>query len=344
MSKVGQLERITQNRVVKLFQQLGYSYLGNWDTRANNRNIEPDLLSKWLQQQGASKTLIDKTLRELDKAATLGEGQNLYDANKAVYRLLRYGVKVKEGAGEQNQTIWLIDWKQPENNHFAIAQEVTIKGENKKRPDIVLYVNGIALGILELKRSSIAIGEGIRQNLDNQKKDFIRPFFTTLQLIMAGNDTQGLQYGTIETPEKYYLQWKETADNSLDSHLGLLCNKARFLEIIHDFIVFDSGIKKTCRHNQYFGIQAAQQHIQRREGGIIWHTQGSGKTLVMVWLAKWIRENVTNTRVLIVSDRTELDEQIEKVFKGVEEDIYRTVSGANLFVTLNEPIPLTEFC
>ncbi len=176
MSIVGQLERITQNRVVKLFQQLGYSYLGNWDTRANNRNIEPDLLSKWLQQQGASDNLIDKTLRELDKAATLGEGQNLYDANKAVYRLLRYGVKVKEGAGQQNKTICLIDWKQPENNHFAIAQEVTIKGENKKRPDIVLYVNGIALGILELKRSSIAIGEGIRQNLDNQKKAFIRPF------------------------------------------------------------------------------------------------------------------------------------------------------------------------
>ncbi len=343
MSKVGQLERITQNRVVNLFQQLGYSYLGNWDTRANNRNIEPDLLSKWLQPQGASKNLIDKTLRELDKAATLGEGQNLYDANKAVYRLLRYGVKVKEGAGQQNQTIWLIDWKHPENNHFAIAQEVTIKGENKKRPDIVIYVNGIALGILELKRSSIVIGEGIRQNLDNQKKAFIRPFFTTLQLVMAGNDTQGLRYGTIETPEKYYLQWKEAIansfDNLLDNHLSLLCNQTRFLEIIHDFIVFDSGTKKTCRHNQYFGIQAAQQHIQRREGGIIWHTQGSGKSLVMVWLAKWIRENVTDARVLVVTDRTELDEQIEKVFKGVDEDIYRTVSGANLLVTLNQTTP-----
>jgi len=292
-----------------------------------------------LQQQGASDNLIDKTLRELDKAATFGEGQNLYDANKAIYHLLRYGVKVKEGAGQPNKTIWLIDWKQPENNHFAIAQEVTIKGEIKKRPDIVLYVNGIALGILELKRSSIAIGEGIRQNLDNQKKAFIRPFFTTLQLAMAGNDTQGLRYGTIETPEKYYLQWKESVDNSLDSHLSLLRNKTRFLEIIHDFIVFDSGTKKTCRPNQYFGIQAAQQYIQRHEGGIIWHTQGSGKSLVMVWLAKWIRKNVTDARALIITDRTELDEQIEKVFKGVDEDIYRTVSGANLLVTLNKTTP-----
>ncbi len=344
MGIVGQKERITQNRVVRLFQeQLKYTYLGNWETRDRNRNIEADLLSQWLKRQAVSDILITKTLRELDQAAVLGEGQNLYDANKAVYRLLRYGVKVKEGAGQQNKTVWLIDWKHPENNDFAIAEEVTIKGENKKRPDIVLYVNGIALAILELKRSSVAIGEGIRQNLDNQKKTFIRPFFTTMQLVMAGNDTQGLRYGTIETPEKYYLQWKEAGNNPFDSpldwHLSLLYNKTRLLEIIHDFIVFDSGIKKTCRHNQYFGIQEAQEYIQRREGGIIWHTQGSGKSLIMVWLAKWIRENVTDARVLIITDRTELDEQIEKVFKGVDEDIYRTTSSTNLLDTLNRTAP-----
>ena len=111
------------------------------------------------------------------------------------------------------------------------------------------------------------------------------------------------------------------------------------LQIIHDFIVFDAGIKKTCRHNQFFGIEAAKRHIARREGGIIWHTQGSGKSLTMVWLAKWIRENVKDARVLIVTDRTELDEQIEKVFTGVEEDIYRTKSGADLVATLNQPNP-----
>ncbi|MCF7237002.1 type I restriction endonuclease subunit R [Escherichia coli] len=239
--------------------------------------------------------------------------------------------------------MWLIDWKNPEANDFAIAEEVSIKGENKKCPDIVLYVNGIALGVIELKRSSVSVSEGIRQNLDNQKKDFIRNFFTTMQLVMAGNDTQGLRYGTIETPEKYYLEWKEEIENGyshkLDFHLSRVCNKARFLQIIHDFIVFDAGIKKTCRHNQFFGIEAAKRHIARREGGIIWHTQGSGKSLTMVWLAKWIRENVKDARVLIVTDRTELDEQIEKVFTGVEEDIYRTKSGADLVATLNQPNP-----
>ena len=105
--------------------------------------------------------------------------------------------------GEQHQTVWLIDWENPANNHFGIAEEVTVVGENTKRPDIVLYVNGIALGVLELKRSTVLVSEGIRQNLDNQRGEFICPFFSTVQLIMAGNETEGLRYGVIETPEKH---------------------------------------------------------------------------------------------------------------------------------------------
>ena len=218
---------------------------------------------------------------------------------------------------------------------------MTFFGENEKRPDIVLYINGIALGVLELKRSTISVSEGIRQNLANQDNRFIRPFFSTIQIIMAGNDSQGVYYASIETPEKYYLRWKEKGniDNLLDQHLSQLCEKNRFLEFIHYFIVFDSGIKKLCRHNQYFGVKAAQPFIQRREGGIIWHTQGSGKSLIMVWLAKWIRENLQDSRVLIVTDRTELDDQIETVFTGVEEKIKRTTSGADLISKLNDNRP-----
>jgi type I restriction enzyme R subunit len=266
-----------------------------------------------------------------------------------VYEKLRYGVKVKPELGENTVTVWLIDWQNPDNNHFAIAEEVTVKGAdlanaakaNTKRPDVVLYVNGIALGVLELKRSTVSVAEGIRQNLDNQKKEFIQPFFSTLQWVMAGNDSEGLRYGTIETPEKYYRKWVEESGkyadepNLLDRNLLQVCEKRRFLELIHDFVVFDAGTKKLSRQNQYFGVKAAQGFIRRREGGIIWHTQGSGKSLVMVWLAKWIRENRTNARVLIITDRTELDEQIEKVFKGVSEAIYRTTSGADLIDKLN---------
>lgn len=343
MSDIGQVERITQNRIVRLFRNdLGYRYLGNLQD-LKNKNIREQDLKAWLKKRGISDGLIQKTFRKLDSASALGEGRKLYYANKDVYDLLRYGIKDKDGQGEQKQTVWLIDWQNPEENDFAVAEEVSVQGENKKRPDVVLYVNGIALGVIELKRSTVSLTEGIRQNLDNQKKDFIRDFFTTMQLVMAGNDSQGLRYGTIETPEKYYLEWKEELENPyehrLDFHLSLMCNKKRFLQLIHDFIVFDAGVKKACRHNQFFGIEAAKQRVAQREGGIIWHTQGSGKSLTMVWLAKWIRENIINSRVLIVTDRTELDEQIEKVFSGVEETIYRTRSGTDLIHTLNTVNP-----
>jgi type I restriction enzyme R subunit len=342
MTTVGQREALTQKRVLAFFRdELGYSYLGHWKGREGNSNVEEALLTNWLKRQGHGDGIIGKVLFELGKAVALGGSRTLYDANREVHGLLRYGVKVRPEAGAQTETVWLVDWENPGNNDFGVAEEVTVFGVNTKRPDLVLYVNGIALGVLELKRSTVAASEGIRQNLDSQKKEFIRPFYTTVQLVMAGNDTEGLRYGVIETPEKYWLRWKEAeahaqaGDNPLLRELSQMCNKARMLEIVHDFMVFDAGIKKTCRHNQYFGVRAAQERVQRREGGIVWHTQGSGKSLIMVWLAKWIREHVPDSRVLILTDRTELDEQIEKVFKGVSEAIYRTKSGADLVRILN---------
>jgi len=357
MNKVGKRERVTQNRVIKLFKdKLGYEYLGNWHDRENNSNIEEEILRNYLKRKGYNGELINRAVEQLMKAAN-NQINKLYYVNKEVYTLLRYGIQVKENAGENKQTVRFINWEDPYDNEFAIAEEVSIKGEHKKRPDIVLYVNGIALGILELKRSIVSVSEGIRQNLDNQTSNFIKPFFHTMQMVMAGNDTEGIRYGTIETKEKYYLTWKEDGkatdnlskrieslmnevDYLLDKHLIGLCHKERFLEIIHDFVVFDRGIKKLCRPNQYFGVRAAIKRVKAREGGIIWHTQGSGKSLTMVWLTKWIRENIPDSRVLIITDRDELDKQIEKVFKGVDEDIYRTKSGKDLIEKLNATTPL----
>ena len=342
MDTVGQPEIVTQERVIAFFRDsLGYVYLGNWKDRLDNSNLEEGLLTAWLTRQGCSDKIIAKVMFELQKAVALGGSKTLYDANREVYNLLRYGVKVQPDVGERNVTVWLFDWANPGDNDFAIAEEVTVIGENTKRPDLVMYVNGIAVGVLELKRSTVSVSEGIRQNLDSQKKEFIRPFYSTVQLVMAGNETEGLRYGAIETPEKKWLRWKEAdslpsaGDNMLLRELGQLWGKGRLLEVVHDFIVFDAGIKKVCRHNQYFGVRAAQEHVKRREGGIIWHTQGSGKSLTMVWLAKWIREHVTDARVLLITDRTELDEQIEGVFMGVGEGIHRTKSGADLVRVLN---------
>lgn len=341
MISIGQIERETQNRIVKLFiEQLGYRYLGNWEERGGS-NIEEQELRKYLYAtKKYSKELIDKAIYELNKAAD-NQSDSLYNINKAVYLMLRYGVKVRPESGANTETVEMINWKRWDKNDFTISEEVTVIGENKKRPDIVFYVNGIAVGVIELKRSTISISEGIRQNLDNQKGTFIRNFFATVQLVMAGNDIEGLKYGCIETKEKYYLGWKEESEveNALDRSILQMCNKQRLLEVLNDFIVFDRGIKKLCRQNQYFGVKAAQEHIRRREGGIIWHTQGSGKSLTMVWLTKWIKENITNSRVLVITDREELDDQIEKVYTGVSETIVRTKSGKDLIEKLNAESP-----
>lgn len=342
--EIGQAERQTQNRVVQFFQDvLNYDYLGNWEKRCG-QNIEEDLLRQFLQKQGYSQVLINKAVAELKKVSG-NQSQTLYETNRDVHSLLRYGAKVRPSLGETTRTVYFIDWQNPLNNHFAIAEEVSFtspRSGKTKRPDVVLYVNGIAVGVIELKRSSVSVSEGISQNIGNQRREWIQEFFTTVQFLFAGNDTEGLRYGTIETPEEYYLEWNKKDESfsevvsKLDRQLAQICNKERFLELIHDFIVFDSGIKKVPRHNQYFAVKAAQDYVRNHKSGIIWHTQGSGKSLTMVWLAKWIRENIDNSRILILTDRIELDEQIEKVFKGVSENIYRAKSGRDLLSELNK--------
>src|SRR5664280_2158645 len=227
MSDVGQIERKAQEKVVKLFQEhLGYEYLGNWENREDNTNVEIELLAQNLRARGYDENLINKAILKLTSDASLGGGRDLYEANQDVYRLLRYGVHVKPGIGENTESVWLIDWAKPETNHFAVAEEVTIAGNHAKRPDLVLYVNGIALGTIELKRSKVAVSEGIRQTIGNQKPEFIRSFFTTVQFVMAGNDVEGLRYAVIDMPEKYWLAWREESDieDLLDRSLTQLCS------------------------------------------------------------------------------------------------------------------------
>ena len=343
MNTIAPSERVTQNRIVKLFQdELNYHYLGHWQDRSGNSNIEETLLSDHLTRQNYTPAQITQALYKLRTAANKPT-RSLYDNNKAVYALLYYGIQVKTSPSQPTTTIQLINWKTPETNHFAIAEEVTIQGKKQKRPDIILYINGIAIAIIELKNSRVSIGDGIRQSLTNQQPEFIQSFFSTIQLILAGNDSEGLRYGTIGTEDKYFLTWKEDeTDNTrykLDKYLLKLCNKTRLLDLIHNFILFDAGKKKLPRVHQYFGIKAAQPYIHDRQGGIIWHTQGSGKSITMVLLAKWTLANHPNARIAIVTDRTELDQQIHDVFTDAGETIYRTRSGSDLMAQLSKPTP-----
>jgi len=343
MSTVGQPERATQNRVIDLFRdELDYRYLGDWTDREGNSNIEEKLLAEYLTKSSYSPAQISRALYLL-KIEADNHSRNLYGNNQAVYKLLRYGVPVKTEAGKVTETVHLINWREPEKNDFAIAEEVTLKGNHERRPDLVLYVNGIAVGVIELKNSRVSIGDGIRQSLSNQLPEFNAWFFSTVQYIFAGNDSEGLQYGTIGTQEKYFLKWKEDEQDNrrfkLDKYLLKLCAKERLIELMHDFVLFDSGVKKLPRTHQYFGIKAAQDSVRQRKGGIIWHTQGSGKSIVMVLLAKWMLENNPHARVAIVTDRDELDKQIERVFTEVGEPITRTSSGHDLMSRLGQATP-----
>jgi type I restriction enzyme R subunit len=343
MSSINPIERLTQNRIIALFtQRLGYVYYGNWEERQGNSNFEEKYLKAFLERQGYAEALVQKAISEVVIAAHTSAG-DLYDRNKAFYSLIRYGVKARPDLGEQFETIYPIDWRHPHKNDFGIAEEVTLNGNKTRRPDLVLYINGIAIGVIELKRGTVDIAESVRQCISNWRETFNEQFYTSIQYIFAGNNTQGLRYGTIETGEKYYLAWKEDEEDNtgykLDKYLQRICNKDRFIDLLYNAVIFDAGIKKLPRPHQYHALKAAQEFARRREGGIIWHTQGSGKSLMMVLLGKWILENIDNSRIVILTDRTELDEQIERVFNEVGEQIVRSRSGRDLmeYLTATKP-------
>lgn len=347
-------ERKLQNRVLHwLVDDLKYTYLGNLED-IDNTPVKEELLKANLKKRGYSDDQIKTAISEL-MGKVNNQSDTLYQINRSVYSLLRYGRQGAKDANGHRQTVHYIDWDDISKNDFFVAEEVSVLRFDKvtrKRPDVVLYINGIALGVFELKSSYVSAGKGIRQLLQNQKRENILNFFSTAQFLFAGNEAEGLFYGTINTPEKYYLKWKEDkkATDDLSAEIKMLqdkevnrlrdgvvslCQKERFLSLIHDFVIYDAGIKKVCRHNQYFANIAAHKRIQDGEGGIIWNTQGSGKSLIMVWLTKWIIENITDSHVVIITDRDELDDQIESLFIDVEEKVRRARSCADLRSILN---------
>lgn len=349
-------ERATQDRIAAFLTKaealggLGFRNLGDWSKREGNRGIEPGLLRANLSSRGYSDAQISAALLRLQTAAEV-TGATLYQAGLRSYQLLRYGVSVQTTVSQPHSTVHLIDWANPAANDFALAEEVTLKGGHERRPDLVLYLNGIAIAVIELKRSSVEVGDGIRQLITNQEEIFNAPFFPTVHLLLAGSDAQGLRYGTVGTPEKFFVEWKDEAPpinpqtgDLLDRPVAQMLEKARVLDLIRNFVIFDGGQKKVPRQHQFAGVKAAQERIARREGGVIWHTQGSGKSILMVLIAKWLLEHDPEARVLIITDRDELDKQISGVMRNAgviaaDGPSPRITSRADFVEKLGAPSP-----
>ena len=259
--RIGEAERVTQKNVIDFFKsKLRYDYLGDLRNQ-DNKNIMEDRLKKYLERRGEySDFLIRRAVDELIRVASNFSRGGLMGANKEVYRLLKYGAKVKDETGLE-RTVYFIDFADISRNDYEIAEEVTIKGKHDKRPDLVIYVNGIALAVIELKKSGVSVREGISQNLTNQHAHFVESFFSTIQFCMAGNLSEGLRYGTVYTSAKFYLEWKEdgfrehpeecdetdvtiaeicgTIPEKLYRQIFAMFYKKRFLDLIHNFVIFD---------------------------------------------------------------------------------------------------------
>ncbi len=343
-------EHAVQDRIIALLRErLGYEDLGDLSGR-ENACLDRAALKRFLVgKQKLTPAQADRAIAELAKRMVCTGHGDLYNANKETYLALRYPVPIATEPGKPMKQVYFIDWENPLENTFAVAEEVTVRKQvaanGTRRPDAVVWVNGIALCVIELKKANVSVAEGIRQHYRNQQEGEIPAFFVAAQLLLAGNESEGLKYATTLTPEKYWMGWRELSGPqpgakadalpALDRAFAQMLGKERLLSFIHDGIVFDGGIKKVMRPAQFFALEAAKPRILRKESGIIWHSQGTGKSLTMVWLAQWIKEHRPNARVVIITDRDELDRQITNGFKETGERPYRAKSGADLIATLN---------
>ncbi len=350
-----QREREYQNALIERFQEeLGYTYLGNWQyakgSTVNNMGVSNSpILDKevrsFLKEQGRTEMQIEDVLVKLKDMARLGDSKmsSLMQCNNELYETLIMGIKSQPSPEKNHEDVMLFDFGHPQNNHFAIAEEVSfidpLLGKNK-RPDIVVYVNGIALAVIELKRSLVNYEEGIKQHLSNER-DFIPSFFTTTQFTIASNDGVEFRYGTISTPLSFWCKWKRDTNKVGDTiteeeAYRLFFDKENFMFFFHYGVLNDGGVKKVLRPHQIYAIKAAAARMPKKESGVIWHSQGSGKSLTMVTLASYICKNFPNPRVVVITDRKELDLQLAATFVKGGNKLHHAESCSDLLDTLNK--------
>ena len=355
----------SQRPAIEVLQKLGYKYIseeGNKNLRNNILTdvIFKDILAKKLNEINSyeykgekykfSASTIGQAIKDLNEDLVTG----LISTNEKIYDLLTLGKSYQENmvdGTKRSFDIKYIDFEHPENNDFYVTEEFSVlrmNGKNYATPDIVLFINGIPLAVIECKDSSIPIIQAISQNIRNQKPDYIPQLFKFIQIVMAANKNE-TKYATCGTPDKFWSTWNEQyveKQNELlnktvigrqvtkqDRDIISLFEKERFLELIKDFIIFEAGTKKICRYQQYFAVKAMLERIKHdKKGGVVWHTQGSGKSITMVYITKKLMEDkeIQNPRVVIVTDRVDLDKQIHKTFNRIGVEAARATTGNNL--------------
>ncbi len=376
MNKDKYLEKnISKHPAIELLERLGYTYIPPKDCTQLRGSTYQVLLKGILRnqlrrlnrfefggvEQEFSSANIERAIDELDEPLTDG----LIKTNEKIYDALMLGRSYLETVGGGKVLSFdlkYIDWENIENNVFHLTEEFTVTssdGEYTARPDIVLFVNGIPFAVIECKAPVNDVSQGIEQMNRNQQKDCIPQLFKYVQLVMSTNKNF-VKYATAGTQKKFWSVWKEENQEFLDKNkkkyiqdrtptvqdenIISLFSKRRLLELTKYFVVYDANVKKICRYQQYFAIKeilktiSANDNEGNRQSGVIWHTQGSGKSLTMVMLAKYILEEMEELepKVVIVTDRKELDKQIAKTFSHTRCRPARATSGKNLIDIIRE--------
>ena len=359
-----------QDRVISFLQKMGYEYVSRSEAEQKRGSLSKviftDELIRFLKKQtykfknyelNFSGESIQRAVNALDASLL----QGLAMASKEIYNLLTLGISVEESVVidkdvpvRQSFDLSYIDFEHPANNIWQVTEEFSVERSNGQyaRPDVVIMVNGIPLVVIECKKSSVDVKEGVLQNVRNMGPDYISHLFKYTQMVIAMNPNK-VVYGTCGTSADYFVEWREedvdwqkeicekcTPDGSIieqDRAVASLLEKKRFLTLIHDYILYDSNIKKICRHQQFFAVENTIKRINGEDGkgttgGVIWHTQGSGKSLTMVMLVKKIQSLKASEypRFVIVTDRINLDKQIRDNFANSQMSPVRAATGKGL--------------
>ena len=376
---------ISQRPAIELLQKLGYQYLSPEEAlelrggKTSNVLLE-DILRQQLRNLNSIRIGSHSEARFSEQNIENGiaamrnvpmEGGYL-NANEAVYNMLTLGKAFEQSidGDKKSYTMRYIDWQHPENNVFHVTEEfaVTRAGTNDTyRPDIVLFVNGIPLVVIECKRPDVkgAEEQAISQHLRNQKEDGIRSLYVYSALLLAIGNSFG-SYATTGSAAQFWCKWHERFPNKTaeqdylqrlsemvgnrevtlqDEYLYNLCRPERLLELMYHFTIYDAGIKKLARYQQYFTVNETVNRVKtieagHRTGGVVWHTQGSGKSLTMVMLAQKIAQepSISNPRIVLVTDRTDLDSQITKTFRKCGKEVENATTGSRLVELLESDI------